>query len=300
MSAQFPGAIVSPRTIANRVGVVYDADNYKTFYAEDLNGVNDEIVAIENALGINLVNLGLDGWLPVATIPTLQATDDCVFTLRFGADMTAILAAGQKLRITQNNSIRYFFIVKVGAYTGGNTDVEVYGGTDYSVLDTSTYPITLPKISLAKAPVGFPLNPLKWTEEFYSGSGGSADPTNAWSNLFGQYLDIPIGLWDIDFQVCIIPQQNLTGGNQMNIGACLSNANNTAAYGRLMDALGFQPSANGTIRHNGTLRAKDTQGFTSKTRLYLNFKDETNTTSLLYYGSMLGVPTFIRARIAYL
>jgi len=298
--ADFPSAITTPRAIANRVGVVYDPDDTKTFFAEDLNAVNDEVVAIENALGVNLGNIGLNGWLPLATIPTLQASDAPVYTLRFGADMTALLSLGQKIKITQNGTIRYFFIVKIGAYTGGNTDVDVYGGTDYVVANTGTYPITLPCFSMAKAPFGFPIDPLKWTVEYYNSDGSSADVTNAWSNLFGQTISAPIGCWDIDFQVALIMQQNLAGGTQANIGVCLSNANNTQAYPRLSAAYGFQPSASGTIRNDATIRAEANISFTAKTTLYLNFKDETNTVSLLYRGSILAVPSIIRLRCAYL
>lgn len=46
----FPDSIFSPRTIANRPGVVYDANNIKTLFAEDVDGITDEIVAIENFL----------------------------------------------------------------------------------------------------------------------------------------------------------------------------------------------------------------------------------------------------------
>lgn len=46
----FPQTIYSPRTIANRPGVVFDPDDTKTFFAEDLNLSNDEILAIESWL----------------------------------------------------------------------------------------------------------------------------------------------------------------------------------------------------------------------------------------------------------
>jgi hypothetical protein len=49
--SDFPAAITSPRTIANRAGVEYDPDNTKTLYAEDIQKINAEIVAIETALG---------------------------------------------------------------------------------------------------------------------------------------------------------------------------------------------------------------------------------------------------------
>lgn len=47
----YPDAIYSPRTMANRDGVVYDAAKTKVIYAEDFNKDRDEIVAIETELG---------------------------------------------------------------------------------------------------------------------------------------------------------------------------------------------------------------------------------------------------------
>jgi hypothetical protein len=49
----FPGAIVSFRTMVNRVGVLYDALKTKVIYAEDFNKERDEIIAIETELGVN-------------------------------------------------------------------------------------------------------------------------------------------------------------------------------------------------------------------------------------------------------
>jgi hypothetical protein len=46
----FPNGLFSPRAIENRTGVVYDADDTKTLFAEDLEGITDEIVAIETFL----------------------------------------------------------------------------------------------------------------------------------------------------------------------------------------------------------------------------------------------------------
>jgi len=48
--SDFPNSIYSPRTMQNRNGVEYNPENTKTFYAEDLNNISDEIVAIENWL----------------------------------------------------------------------------------------------------------------------------------------------------------------------------------------------------------------------------------------------------------
>lgn len=53
MSAEFPDAIFAPRTIENRPGVTYDPNDTKTLYAEDLQNLANEIVAVENTLGLN-------------------------------------------------------------------------------------------------------------------------------------------------------------------------------------------------------------------------------------------------------
>lgn len=49
----YPTSTYSPRTISNVPGVTYDASKTTRFYAEDLNKTNDEVVAIEETLGVN-------------------------------------------------------------------------------------------------------------------------------------------------------------------------------------------------------------------------------------------------------
>ena len=50
MTASYPSAVYSPRTKANRPGVVYDANKSTVGYAEDVVKLDDEVVAIENDL----------------------------------------------------------------------------------------------------------------------------------------------------------------------------------------------------------------------------------------------------------
>lgn len=45
--AQFPDNPYTPRTFVNRNGVVYDEAKTKVIFAEDLNAINDELVAVE-------------------------------------------------------------------------------------------------------------------------------------------------------------------------------------------------------------------------------------------------------------
>ena len=50
--ADYPGAIYSPRTKANRSGVVYDSTKSTVIFAEDLQKADAEIVALETFLRI--------------------------------------------------------------------------------------------------------------------------------------------------------------------------------------------------------------------------------------------------------
>lgn len=50
--ASYPTATYTPRTKENRTGVVYDANKTKVVYAEDITKLDDEVVAIENELGV--------------------------------------------------------------------------------------------------------------------------------------------------------------------------------------------------------------------------------------------------------
>jgi len=51
--AEYPSAVYTHRTRANKSGVVYDAAKTRTLFVEDVNKSDDEIAAIENELGLN-------------------------------------------------------------------------------------------------------------------------------------------------------------------------------------------------------------------------------------------------------
>jgi len=53
MAADYPGSIYSPRTKANRSGVVYDSTKQTVIFADDIVNDDEEIVAIETELGAN-------------------------------------------------------------------------------------------------------------------------------------------------------------------------------------------------------------------------------------------------------
>jgi len=52
MSATYPGGVYSPRTKENKSGVEYDESKTTVGYAEDVISLDDEVIAIENELGL--------------------------------------------------------------------------------------------------------------------------------------------------------------------------------------------------------------------------------------------------------
>ncbi len=54
MAANYPGSIYSPRTKENKAGVVYDAGKTTLIFAEDIVKLDEEVVAIETALGTDI------------------------------------------------------------------------------------------------------------------------------------------------------------------------------------------------------------------------------------------------------
>ena len=163
--ADFPDSIYSPRTMVNRTGIVYDALKTKVIYAEDFNNDRAEIVAIEEFV---TDKIALGGWI---------ATDDS-FTyysatqITVPSDATLIYAKGDKLRLTQHGSTKYFSIIGVSS-----TRLTVTAGSDNTVEDTATYPITNVYYSKNENPAGFPAYfnfTVSWdTATSDDGSGGS-------------------------------------------------------------------------------------------------------------------------------
>src|SRR5574343_578575 len=129
MPAQYPTDVFVPRAVENRPGVTYDPDDTKTFFAEDLNAVTEEIVAIENELGASpkgdddTVAERLDrmeqeavetGWRFLAAEGARVDNDSMTLT----GDFTGLLQKGDKIKLT-NSTTKYFFIVSVPSFSSG-------------------------------------------------------------------------------------------------------------------------------------------------------------------------------------
>lgn len=97
----YPGGIYSPRTKANKPGVVYDPTKTTRLYAEDVSLDDDEIVAIETELGTN----PKAGYADVATyLAALTSAIGALPTTFLGLSDTPASYAGQGGKVVKVDS----------------------------------------------------------------------------------------------------------------------------------------------------------------------------------------------------
>lgn len=288
---QYPTHYFSPRVVEDRNGVEYDADKTKVFFAKDHNDLANELVAVMGTLGLSpqgdytTVGDRLDdieaqisglsstgGWEDLDTIPTLIDSADPCYTLRFAADMTDILQNGQRIKITQNGADKFFIIHSVGAYGGGNTDVIVFGGTDYDVQNTSTYPIKNPQYSCQYAPFGFNPLPSKWSISGGSSSSQANPIVGTWYNLGGSVV-LGVGSWIVKAKILMYYRDESNAGANLVQYASLSNTDDTEGYSDTLVQNGSEDDgASGRQRSYNSSYIEKELSFSSETEIFINTK----------------------------
>lgn len=230
----------------------------------------------------------INGWISSASM-VFSSADAPSYVVTMTGDLSGIYQAGQRIKLTLDNSTRYFIITKVE--TSGSTALTLYGGTDY-VLSAS--PISNPYYSMVKAPFGFPLDPTKWTTETIDNTSASqANPVDAtWYNL-GTTLSIPIGIWNVEYFAAVdIAKASSTG---LYPKMTLSTANNTQISADYT-ACGYSQAS---IKYRAWFYKTKVLNIVSKTTYYLNVQSGGNSAdSITTVGTIS--PTTICAISAYL
>ncbi len=111
------------------------------------------------------VESGGDGW--TAAGETWTYASPTTFTI--SGDKTSKYQKGDKIKLTNDGSVKYFYIIGV-SYSDPNTTVTVTGGSDYSLANAA---ITSPYYSKIENPQGFP-GWFNWTPTY---TGFSSGPT---------------------------------------------------------------------------------------------------------------------------
>jgi hypothetical protein len=230
----------------------------------------------------------VNGWVAASGTWSYSSADAPTFVISVNADMTATVSAGMRIKLTQTTA-KYFIVTAVGAFSGGATLITVYGGTEYTLADAA---ITGPYYSPVKAPLGFPLDPAKWTVTTTDTTQRSqATPTaNVWYNLGGVSISVPIGAWRVSYQVAVHAAKT----NSCDGFCTLSTANNSQS-----SAEWTAFTANAT---NATYFFAYREGFltlAAKASYYLNTMTGTTVVANIYNRNELST-LVIRAVCAYL
>lgn len=117
------------------------------------------------------------GWLEI--LHTLNYASSTTVTI--SGDVTNLFAIGDKLRIVQSGSTKYFYITNK-VYSAPNTTLTLAGGTDYTVANVA---ISAPFYSHASSPTGFP-EWFSYTPTVGVGTQGNATTTGSKFKMNGR------------------------------------------------------------------------------------------------------------------
>jgi hypothetical protein len=189
-------------------------------------GVTDGDAVVFNGTTGKVIKKGtasaFSDWMASGDTWTYSAADvSKSYLVIVTGDVTTKYSAGMKIKLT-DSTVKYFIVTSV-VESGGNTNVYLYGGTDYALTGGAISDVSY---STSRCPFGFPASPAKW-QEITSNSGGDSQSTatqNTWYNLGSLHIHIPVGAWIITYQTTLTVGNATAGSKSANIQ--LSDRNN--------------------------------------------------------------------------
>lgn len=95
---------------------------------------------------------GWDGWIALPLTPVFGSST----TFTYPADLTGILDAGDKIKVTNNGSVKYFYVLPPVLFSAGSSTVTITGGSDYSLVNSGSPVMASLYYSKMATPHGFP------------------------------------------------------------------------------------------------------------------------------------------------
>lgn len=256
---------------------------------------DEEVRMVVPAVEMDALWDGLAGWTSTAVTLTYSSADDPTYVVSTASDLTGSISVGMKMKFT-NNSTTFYGIVT--AITSGT--ITLYGGTDYDVANSA---ITAVYYSSHKAPLGFPMDPTKWTVITSDTSDRSVScSATTWTNINSAHnIIIPIGVWDFEYDVDGFADRT-TAGTGDGGTVTYSTANNSESDQQLTSFVGYYGSAvaNTSDIIGGHAHRRKTLVLASKTTYYLNAYMQNAGTFYVNAGQTYGGATVAKAVCAYL
>lgn len=240
------------------------------------------------------------GWITQQRLsPTYQAEDSPSFTMRFeNQDVRHLLYKGTKVRVVQGGTTKYFIVTADPTFST-HTDVNLYGGTDYT-LTTDT--ITDFAVAYGRTANGFPMNPDKWSvvqiDTTLQGQGSVT--TNQWYSIdtTNLALDVPVGVWELGYDVIAGADSNSV--TLQAIQATLSTSQNGESDNNLSSYWFQEVGTSGNLDSDHQLTKDGVYvDLAAKDTYYLNLRTTTSvgTGSIRFRGDVVGTRIFARCAL---
>lgn len=230
-----------------------------------------------------------DGWIDANETWTYATAS----TITVPAGAAAKYAVGDRIKLTQTTA-KYFIVTVVA-----DTLLTVYGGTDYTVADAA---ISANYYSHCKSPVGFPVDPLKWTVSLYSTTlrQTGTPTTNTWYNA--ETLTIPIGSWRVFYSAALGARDN--AAVVLITEATLSTANNSESDAQFTCTVYVDAGvgADASLSFSTSIGKEKHLLLAASTAYYLNYRVINPAANVDYVqiGLTEGTETYIKAVCSYL
>jgi hypothetical protein len=242
------------------------------------------------------------GWsaLPACTYVSV---DDPTGVIDVTGDIRSSMVEGMRIMFTNGGNTICGIITNVNqTLQSGKTRItflhEIDPTNSQALYLMANGAITNPYYSCMKAPRGFPADPRKWTVQLrYATQTQIDNPVNGtWYNPDSQYLDIPLGAWDVAFAISIDAIRN--AGTDLTLYASLSTSSNSESDIDFT-AFGVFGVSTTSIRTAMMAHREKFLSLASKMRYYPIMKIGRDDCTVLYQRGGIS-PLIIRAKCAYL
>lgn len=169
-----------------------------------------------------------DGWIADANTWTYSSVDDPTGVVTVNANLTGVLAIGDKIRFVNGGNTIYGKVSATPTFSSPNTTIKFLHEIDPSdnqakyLLANSA--ITVPYYSHVQNPFGFP-TPDKWrirvTDTTLRTQASPASGT--WYNLGSISISIPIGMWKAGY-TALATADRASGNLDINLSLSTSNS----------------------------------------------------------------------------
>jgi hypothetical protein len=146
---------LAPEASSNHITIIYNPGSTYSVLVKDDSGVTLFKTLAPGEWCVFLPFLGSTWkvWQPVSLFGLYQITDSWSYasatTITVPSGATNLYQKGDKLRLVQSNTTKYFYVIGIAS-----TTLTVFGGSDYSVANSAISDIYL---SRQQNPFGFPL-----------------------------------------------------------------------------------------------------------------------------------------------